>query len=60
MEAEDQIHKLEQERRELMQNQGTRRATLDTLEAQCDTLKDQLRIAQNELTQQRALYTQLK
>ena len=60
MEAEEQIHKLEQERRELAQNQGSRRATIDTLQEQCDTLKDQLRMAQNELNQQRALYAQLK
>ncbi|XP_063915834.1 centrosomal protein of 135 kDa isoform X2 [Zophobas morio] len=60
LEAEEQIHKLEQERRELAQNQGSRRATIDTLQEQCDTLKDQLRMAQNELNQQRALYAQLK
>ncbi|RZC37719.1 centrosomal protein of 135 kDa [Asbolus verrucosus] len=60
MEAEEQVHKLEQERRELVQSQGSRRATINTLEEQCDTLKDQLRTAQNELNQQRALYIQLK
>ncbi|KYB27999.1 centrosomal protein of 135 kDa [Tribolium castaneum] len=60
LDAEDQIHKLEQERRELIQNQGTRRSAIDTLEEQCETLKNQLRTAQNELNQQRALYNQLK
>ncbi|XP_044253848.1 centrosomal protein of 135 kDa isoform X2 [Tribolium madens] len=60
LDSEEQIHRLEQERRELIQNHGTRRSTIDTLEEQCETLKNQLRTAQNELNQQRALYNQLK
>lgn len=59
-EAEEQIYKLEQERREFVQSQGSRRATIDNLQGECDVLKEQLRSAQNELSQQRALYSQLK
>lgn len=60
IDAEEQIRKLEQERRDLMQTQGTRRATINSLEEQCEALKEQLRICQTELNHQRGLGTQLK
>lgn len=60
MESEEQVRRLEKERRELMQNQGSRRATINNLEEQCELLKEQNRTLQSELTAQRTLYSQLK
>ncbi|KAF2883200.1 hypothetical protein ILUMI_22975 [Ignelater luminosus] len=60
IDAEEQIRRLEQERRDLMQTQGTRRAAINSLEEQCEALKEQLRICQTELNHQRGLGTQLK
>lgn len=54
------IRKLEHERRDLMQNQGTRRATISGLEEQSESLRNQLRSTQNDLDNQKVLYTQLK
>lgn len=60
MEADEHLRRLEQERRELMQNQGSRRATISTLEDQCETLHNQLRIATTNLNQQKIVNGQLK
>lgn len=60
MESEEQIRRLEQERHDLIQNQGSRRATINGLEEQCESLKEQFHIAQTDLNHQRALYSQLK
>lgn len=59
-ECEDQVRKLEQERRDFNHNHGSNRTAISTLSDQCDYLKEQLRVTQNELNQQRALYSQLK
>lgn len=60
LEKEEQVRKLEQERRELIQGQGSKKAAMETLQEQCDVLKDQLRSTQTELNQQKAQYSQLK
>lgn len=60
MESEEQVRRLEQERRDLMQNQGTRRAAINHLEEQCEMLREQNHTCQSELTAQRTLYNQLK
>lgn len=60
MEADEHLRRLEQERRELMQNQGSRRAAISTLEDQCETLHSQLRIATTDLNQQKIVNDQLK
>lgn len=59
-ECEEQIRKLEQERRDLMHTQGSRRATISNLEEQCEQLREQLRICQADFNHQKALYNQLK
>ncbi|KAB0799230.1 hypothetical protein PPYR_07110 [Photinus pyralis] len=58
--ADNEIRRLEMDRHDLIQTQGSRRGTISNLEEQCITLKEQLRIAQTDLNQQKALYVQLK
>lgn len=60
METEEQVKRLEQDRRELIQGQGSKKAAMETLEEQCSILKDQLRSTQTELNQHKAQYSQLK
>lgn len=59
-ETQEELRKLEQDRRDIIQSQGSRRANLTHLEEQCAQLNEQLRQCQTDLNQQRALYSQLK
>ncbi|GJQ82867.1 hypothetical protein Trydic_g2605 [Trypoxylus dichotomus] len=58
--AEEDVRKLEADRRDFMHTQGSRRATINNLQEECDMLREQLRNCQGELNQQRAYHTQLK
>ncbi|KRT79397.1 hypothetical protein AMK59_8205, partial [Oryctes borbonicus] len=58
--AEEDVRKLEADRRDYMHTQGSRRATINNLQEECDMLREQLRSCQAELNQQRAYHTQLK
>lgn len=60
MDSEDRVRRLEAERRELLSGQGSRNATINTLEDQTDSMKEQLKSTQSELCQQRALYNQIR
>ncbi|KAF5281939.1 hypothetical protein FQA39_LY00463 [Lamprigera yunnana] len=55
-----QIRCLELERHDLIQSQGSRRGTINHLEEQCSSLRAEVKTAQSELNQQRALYCQVK
>lgn len=59
-EYEEQICKLEAERRELLASQGSKKVTVSNLESQMESLQNQLITARSELTEQRALYNQIK
>lgn len=51
---------METERRELLTVQGSRRATINTLEEQVGTLTDKLRSTTGELNHVQNLYSQLR
>lgn len=59
-ESEEKLRKLESERREMMTVQGTRRAAINTMEEQMESLKTQLRTTQAELEHLHTLYSQIK
>ncbi|KAK4886079.1 hypothetical protein RN001_002350 [Aquatica leii] len=59
-EADNEIRRLELERHDLIQSQGSRRGTIGHLEQQCELLKEELQKTQTELNQKKALYCQLK
>lgn len=59
-ESEGRAHKLEAERRELLASQGSQKARISNLESQVESLQSQLFAAKLELTEQRALYNQIK
>lgn len=58
--SEEDVRKLEADRRDFMHTQGSRRATINNLQEECDMLRDQLRNCQSEFNQQRAYHAQLK
>ena len=60
IEYEEKICKLEAERRELLACQGSKKVTVSNLESQVESLQNQLITARSELTEQRALYNQIK
>ena len=60
IESEERVRKMEAERRELLASQGSRRATISNMEGQLESTQNQLFSAQSELTEQRALYNQIK
>lgn len=57
---ERRLKKIESERGELMNAQGTRRAQLDGLEEKNELMKKVLRTTQDDLHNQKILYSQLK
>ena len=59
-EYKEMICKLEAERRELLASQGSKKVTVSNLESHVDSLQSQLITARSELTEQRALYNQIK
>jgi chromosome segregation ATPase len=59
-ESKEKVRELEAERWELLASQGSRKATLSNLESQVESLQSQLFTAKSELTEQRALYNQIK
>ncbi|XP_017768019.1 PREDICTED: centrosomal protein of 135 kDa-like isoform X2 [Nicrophorus vespilloides] len=59
-ESEKTIRLHEMEKRDLVQNQGSRRTTIASLEDQLDVLKGQLKNTNEELTEMRTAYNQLK
>lgn len=59
-EYEEKIHKLEAEKRELLASQGSKKVTVSNLESQVESIQNQLITARSELTEQRALYNQIK
>lgn len=59
-EADEHIKRLEQERRELTQTQGSRRAAISALEEKCETLQNHLRTANTDLNKQKIMYGQIK
>ncbi|KDR21241.1 centrosomal protein of 135 kDa isoform X2 [Zootermopsis nevadensis] len=59
-ESEERVRRLEAERRELLASQGSQNATVSNFEIQVKSLQSQLFTAKTELTEQRALYNQIK
>lgn len=57
---ERKLKKIESERGELMNAQGTRRAQLNSLEEKNELMKEVLRTTQDDLQNQKILYSQLK
>lgn len=57
---EEQLRKVDKERYDVLQNQGSRRATITNLEDQVETLKAQLKSCSDELIHHKTIYTQLK
>lgn len=58
--SEVKYRTLEADRREMMTVQGSRRATINNLEEQIETLSTQLRTTQSELDHIHTLYNQIK
>lgn len=60
IEHEEKIRKLKAERQELLASQGSKKVTVSNLESQLESLQSQLITARSELSEQRALYNQIK
>jgi septation ring formation regulator EzrA len=60
MEYEKKIRNLEAEKQELFASQGSKKVTVSNLERQLESLQSQLNTARSELSEQQALYNQIK
>lgn len=58
--AEEDVRKLEADRRDIIHTQGSRRAAINNLQEECDMLREQLKNCQSEFSQQKAYHSQLK
>ncbi|XP_023719195.1 centrosomal protein of 135 kDa isoform X2 [Cryptotermes secundus] len=58
--SEERVRRLEAEKRELLASEGAHKVTVSNFESQIESLQNQLFTTQSELTQQRALYNQIK